>query len=112
MKMRTFFTSPALNMTCQISPVLSLPVAMNSGPGVCRACGLRQESENPGEESCSETYLMIQPSLHISLNEKAFPSFERSLPFPLCFSDHVVHLGLTCTGSMGGSVQSTSQRNQ
>lgn len=73
MKMRTFFTSPALNMTCQIRPVLSLPVAMNSGPGVCRAYGPRQESENPGEESCSETYLMIQPSLHISFNEKTFP---------------------------------------
>lgn len=32
MKMRNFFTSPALNTTCQISRVLSLPVAVNSRP--------------------------------------------------------------------------------
>lgn len=91
MKIRTFFTSPALlNRTCQISHVLNLLVAMNLMALEFAMCMLgtavRQRRENPTVERSNKTYLLTSPSL-------PSPSGERRLPFPLCFPARVPHLG-------------------
>lgn len=100
--MRTFFISPELNMTCQIRPVLSLPVAMSSGPCSWPCIWSKTGKWKSGGRVAVKLiwwFLLLCISL---LKEKPFLSFERSFPFSLPFSDHVVHSGLTCTGSVGG----------
>lgn len=71
--MRTFFTSSALNMTCQISRVLSLPVAMNSRPCSLPCICSKTEKWKSSGRSCDGTGLMIFPSLPSSSKESTWP---------------------------------------